>query len=68
VPTPFVRDQAGTRGITEAEALAAFTGASPLGRLVLPEHVARTCTFLSSDAGASITGEDVDVTAGAVMY
>jgi hypothetical protein len=30
--------------------------------------VARTCTFLSSDAGASITGEDVNVTAGAVMY
>jgi NAD(P)-dependent dehydrogenase (short-subunit alcohol dehydrogenase family) len=63
-----VRDQARARGITEAEALEAFTGASPLGRLVPPEHVARTCTFLSSDAGASITGEDVNVTAGAVMY
>jgi NAD(P)-dependent dehydrogenase (short-subunit alcohol dehydrogenase family) len=63
-----VRDQARTRRITEADALAAFTGASPLGRLVRPEHVARTCTFLSSDAGASITGEDVNVTAGAVMY
>lgn len=63
-----VRTQAAARGITEAEALGAFTDASPLGRLVDAAEVARTCTFLSSDAAASITGEDLNVNAGVVMY
>ena len=63
-----IRDQAAARGITEAEALAAFTSASPLGRLVRADEVAHTCAFLASDRAASITGEDVNVTAGVVMY
>ena len=63
-----VRKQAATLGITEAEALAVFTGSSPLGRLVEADEVARTCAFLASDAAAAITGEDVNVTAGVVMY
>jgi NAD(P)-dependent dehydrogenase (short-subunit alcohol dehydrogenase family) len=63
-----VRKQAAARGISEAEALAAFTDASPLGRLVDAAEIAQTCTFLSSDAAASITGEDLNVTAGVVMY
>ncbi len=63
-----VRNQARARGISEAEALAAFTQASPLGRLVNASEIARTCAFLSSDAAASITGEDVNVSAGAAMY
>jgi NAD(P)-dependent dehydrogenase (short-subunit alcohol dehydrogenase family) len=60
--------QAAARGITEAAALAAFTGASPLGRLVEPGEVAAACAYLASDAAASITGEDLNVTAGVVMY
>jgi NAD(P)-dependent dehydrogenase (short-subunit alcohol dehydrogenase family) len=60
--------QAAARGITEAAALAAFTGASPLGRLVEAGEVAAACVYLSSDAAASITGEDLNVTAGVVMY
>lgn len=60
--------QAAARGISEAEALAAFTGASPLGRLVEAEEVAAACAYLASDAAASITGEDLNVTAGVVMY
>ena len=63
-----VADQAATRGITEAEALAAFTSASPLGRLVDAAEVAAACTFLSSDTAASITGEDLNVNAGAAMF
>jgi NAD(P)-dependent dehydrogenase (short-subunit alcohol dehydrogenase family) len=63
-----VRKQAAARGITEDEALAAFTGASPLGRLVEADEVARACAFLASDGAASITGEDLNVTAGVVMY
>ncbi|GAA3237491.1 SDR family oxidoreductase [Pseudonocardia petroleophila] len=60
--------QAAARGISEAEALAAFTGASPLGRLVEAGEVAAACAYLASDAAASITGEDMNVTAGVVMF
>jgi NAD(P)-dependent dehydrogenase (short-subunit alcohol dehydrogenase family) len=63
-----IRKQAAARGISEDEALAAFTGSSPLGRLVEADEVARTCAFLASDAAAAITGEDVNVSAGVVMY
>lgn len=63
-----VARQAAARGITETEALAAFTGASPLGRLVEAGEVAAACAYLASDAAASITGEDMNVTAGVVMF
>jgi NAD(P)-dependent dehydrogenase (short-subunit alcohol dehydrogenase family) len=63
-----IRKQAATRGISEDEALAAFTGSSPLGRLVSADEVGRACAFLASDGAASITGEDLNVTAGVVMY
>ena len=63
-----VSKQAAARGISEDEALATFTGSSPLGRLVEAEEVARACAFLASDGAASITGEDLNVTAGVVMY
>ena len=63
-----VRQQAQLRGITEAQALAGLTEASPLARLVEAAEVAEVCAFLASDGAASITGEDVNVSAGAVMY
>ncbi|WP_214367615.1 SDR family NAD(P)-dependent oxidoreductase [Pseudonocardia sp. H11422] len=63
-----IAKQAAARGITEDEALAAFTGSSPLGRLVDAGEVARACAFLASDDAAAITGEDLNVTAGVVMY
>jgi NAD(P)-dependent dehydrogenase (short-subunit alcohol dehydrogenase family) len=63
-----IRRQASARGISEAEALTAFTAASPLGRLVEADEVGRTCAFLASDAASAITGEDLNVTAGVVMY
>ena len=50
------------------EARAAFTAPSPLGRVVDAAEVAAACTFLSSPAAASITGEDLDVNAGVAMY
>jgi NAD(P)-dependent dehydrogenase (short-subunit alcohol dehydrogenase family) len=63
-----IEAQASSHNITEDEARAVLTDSSPLGRFVAAEEIARTCTFLSSDAAASITGEDVNVNAGVAMY
>lgn len=45
-----------------------FTQASPLGRLVQPEDVARTMYFLASDESNPITGENIPVSAGFEIY
>jgi NAD(P)-dependent dehydrogenase (short-subunit alcohol dehydrogenase family) len=63
-----IAEQARSRGVGEDEARAAFTAASPLGRLVTATEVAEVCVFLASPASSSITGEDLNVSAGAVMY
>jgi len=63
-----VRRQAALRGVPEAQMRAEVTGASPLGRMVEADEVARACVFLASDGAAGITGEDLNVTAGVVMY
>jgi NAD(P)-dependent dehydrogenase (short-subunit alcohol dehydrogenase family) len=63
-----VAAQAKALSITEAEVRARFTSASPLGRLIEAEDVAETVSFLASPAAAGITGEDVNVSAGSVMY
>jgi NAD(P)-dependent dehydrogenase (short-subunit alcohol dehydrogenase family) len=60
--------QAAARGITAEAARAEMTGVSPLRRLVLAEEVAAACVFLASGGSAAITGEDLNVTAGVVMY
>ena len=63
-----VRRQAAVRGIAEEEVRGEVTGLSPLGRMVRPEEVAETCVFLASDGSGAVTGEDLNVTAGVVMY
>jgi len=61
-----VARQAGARGVPEEQVRAEVTGGAPLGRMVTAGEVASACVYLAS-AGA-ITGEDLNVTAGAVMY
>jgi NAD(P)-dependent dehydrogenase (short-subunit alcohol dehydrogenase family) len=63
-----IRNQAVAQGISEAEALRQFTSSSPLGRLVPADDIAAAAVFLASDKAASITGEDMNVSAGTVMY
>jgi NAD(P)-dependent dehydrogenase (short-subunit alcohol dehydrogenase family) len=63
-----VRNQAAAQGISEEEAFNQFTSNSPLGRLVPPGDIAASAIFLASDKAASITGEDMNVSAGTVMY
>ncbi|MHA6631481.1 SDR family NAD(P)-dependent oxidoreductase [Pseudonocardia sichuanensis] len=63
-----LRAQAATRGITTIEARSEMLDDSPLGRLVRPADVAAVVAFLAGDGAAAITGEDVNVSAGIVMY
>ena len=63
-----IREQARVEGISLEESRRHFTGDSPLGRLVPPQDIADAVLFLASDSAASITGEDLNVSAGTVMY
>lgn len=63
-----VRRVAETEGISLAEARERFTAASPQSRLVVADEVARAVLYLASDAASGTTGEDLNVSAGAVTY
>lgn len=63
-----LRTQAQARGISVDEARRQFTSSSPLGRLIPPDNIAEAAVFLASDRAASITGEDLNVSAGTIMY
>lgn len=62
------RAQAEARGLTEEQARGEFEGDAPLRRLVSPQEVADVTSFLASPRAASMTGQDVNVAAGLVMY
>jgi NAD(P)-dependent dehydrogenase (short-subunit alcohol dehydrogenase family) len=64
----IVRQSAKSRGITEAEAMRQFSEPAALKRPTLAEEVAAACVFLAGDGGSGITGEDMNVSAGLVMY
>lgn len=63
-----VRRQAAAQRISEDEARRQFTEHAPLRRMVTAGEVAAACVFLASDRSAAVTGEDMNVTAGTVMY
>jgi NAD(P)-dependent dehydrogenase (short-subunit alcohol dehydrogenase family) len=56
------------QGISYEQAKAMMVSDSPFRRLVRPDEVAQAVVFLASDRSAAITGEDLNVSAGAVMY
>ncbi|HEY5058918.1 MAG TPA: SDR family NAD(P)-dependent oxidoreductase [Gaiellaceae bacterium] len=63
-----IEQQARVLGVTVDEARRQLTDAAALKRLVKADEVADACVFLASDSGAGITGEDMNVAAGLVMY
>ena len=54
-------------GRSAADALATFSGSSPLKRLVLPDEVAATVRWLCTDAPAALTGQALSISGGEVM-
>lgn len=63
-----INAQSKARGLTEDEVRAEFTGLSPLRRLTEADDVANAVVYLASDAAAGVTGMDLNVTSGVVMY
>jgi NAD(P)-dependent dehydrogenase (short-subunit alcohol dehydrogenase family) len=65
---PGLTDTAQPRyGSSEAE-LAEAARAVPLGRMALPEEIARTALFLASDDAGFITGQTVHVNGGSYLW
>lgn len=60
--------QAETRGVSPEAVRAEMEALSPLGRLTQAGDVAATAVFLASPAAAAVTGIDLNVNAGVVMY
>ena len=56
------------RRLLRGHAAARPRSATPLRRLVPPEDVAAAAVFLASDASASTTGEDLNVSGGLAMH
>ena len=63
-----INAQADARGITPDEVRAEFENQSPLKKLTEAADIADMCVFLSSDQSTAITGADMNVNAGVVMY
>lgn len=61
-------EQAKARGLSVEEVREGFERLSPMRRLVTADDVAQATVFLASDAAAAITGVDLNVTTGMVMY
>jgi NAD(P)-dependent dehydrogenase (short-subunit alcohol dehydrogenase family) len=63
-----IESQAQARGIGADEVRTEFEMEAALGRLTEPTDVARAAVFLASEAASGITGADLNVNSGAVMY
>jgi NAD(P)-dependent dehydrogenase (short-subunit alcohol dehydrogenase family) len=63
-----IRNAAKAEEKTEDEIKERFLSPSPLGRMVSAEDIARMAVFLASNDSSNMTGQDINVTAGVVMY
>lgn len=64
----LIARQGEAQGRPESEIRAELEAQSCMRRLVSPEEVAAAVVFLASDAASGLTGVDLNVAAGAVMY
>ncbi len=63
-----IRNAAKAENVSEDEIRRRFVSPSPFGRMVSAEDVANLAVFLASEDSKNITGQDINVTAGVVMY
>jgi NAD(P)-dependent dehydrogenase (short-subunit alcohol dehydrogenase family) len=63
-----IEAQSRARGVDAAEVRREFEMEAALRRLTEPIDVARAAVFLASEAASGITGADINVNSGAVMY
>ena len=63
-----VAARAAASGASPEQSLAELTAGAALGRVVTADEVAEVVAFLASDRARGVTGEDVNVSAGAVMH
>lgn len=63
-----IEEQARSQGRTYEEVEAEFRSASPMGEFVQPEDIADAVLYLCSERAERVTGQDINVTAGACMY
>lgn len=63
-----IKAQAEGRGLSEDDVRGEFEAESPMRRLTEASEIADACLFLSSDASSGITGADLNVNSGVVMY
>lgn len=64
----IVAQQADERGIDPAQVERELVAGVALGRLVRPGEIGDACVFLLSDRSSGITGEELNVSGGAVMW
>lgn len=63
-----MEDKAEAEGRSFADVEQEFRDASPMGELVQPEDIADAVVFLCSNRARHMTGQDLNVSAGLVMY
>jgi NAD(P)-dependent dehydrogenase (short-subunit alcohol dehydrogenase family) len=63
-----ISSQAAGRGISEDVVRAEMEAEAALQRLTQPGDVARVAVFLASEDASAVTGADINVNSGAVMY
>ncbi len=63
-----IRAQAEGRGVDPEDVRREMAGLAALDRLTEPEDVARVAVFLASEKAAAISGADINVNSGVVMY
>jgi enoyl-[acyl-carrier-protein] reductase (NADH) len=63
-----IREQASAAGISYEAVYEEATKTTPLRRLIPPEDIAVAAIFLASDASASTTGADLNVSGGLAMH
>ncbi len=63
-----IRNAAKAEGVSEEELRRRVLSITPFGRMVSAEDVASLAVFLASEESDNITGQDINVSAGVVMY